>query len=275
MRTTCIWASLVLLGSLVDARAAQGDAPLLEAVRAGDTAAVRALLAQGADVNAAEADGTTALHWASYRDDATTVELLLSAGGRCRGGEPVRRAAAVAGGRGWLCTDAGGPPGGRRRSDADDGGRATDPVRGSNGQRRGGAGPGPPRRGCQRDGDAARADRLDVGSRGGPSGGRSGPPRSRCRRPCQLGQRRARAQAGQEGQPTSNVRPAQLRGRLHPVGVRGSPGRPGDGSSSRGVRRQRARDCPGRQQRPVVRDQQLPLRARRLPRRQWCRSRRD
>ena len=80
MRTTCIWASLVLLGSLVDARAAQGDAPLVDAVRAGDTAAVRALLAQGADVNAAEADGTTALHWASYRDDATTVELLLSAG---------------------------------------------------------------------------------------------------------------------------------------------------------------------------------------------------
>ena len=80
MRMTCIWASLVLLGSLVDARAAQGDAPLLDAVRAGDTAAVRALLGQGADVNAAEADGTTALHWASYRDDATTVELLLSAG---------------------------------------------------------------------------------------------------------------------------------------------------------------------------------------------------
>ena len=80
MRTTCIWASLVLLGSLADARAAQGDAPLLDAVRAGDTASVRALLAQGADVNAAEADGTTALHWASYRDDVTTVERLLSAG---------------------------------------------------------------------------------------------------------------------------------------------------------------------------------------------------
>ena len=80
MRMTCIWASLVLLGSLVDARAAQGDAPLLDAVRAGDTASVRVLLAQGADVNAAEADGTTALHWASYRDDATTVERLLSAG---------------------------------------------------------------------------------------------------------------------------------------------------------------------------------------------------
>ena len=80
MRMTCIWASLVLLGSLVDARAAQGDAPLLDAVRAGDTASVRALLAQGADVNVAEADGTTALHWASYRDDVTTVERLLSAG---------------------------------------------------------------------------------------------------------------------------------------------------------------------------------------------------
>ena len=35
---------------------------------------------QQADVNAAEADGTTALHWAVHRDDLATVDLLLSAG---------------------------------------------------------------------------------------------------------------------------------------------------------------------------------------------------
>lgn len=80
MRTTCIWTSLLLLVSLVHARAAEGDAPLLEAIRAGDTATVRALLGQGAEVNTAEPDGTTALHWASYRDDVAAVDLLLSAG---------------------------------------------------------------------------------------------------------------------------------------------------------------------------------------------------
>ena len=39
---------------------------------------VRALIQQKADVNAAEADGTTALHWASYRDDARERRALDS-----------------------------------------------------------------------------------------------------------------------------------------------------------------------------------------------------
>ena len=34
------------------------------------------------DVNATDADGGTALHWASYRDDLATVDLLLRAGAR-------------------------------------------------------------------------------------------------------------------------------------------------------------------------------------------------
>ena len=43
-------------------------------------AAVRSLLAEGAGVDTAEADGTGALHWASYRDDIETAGLLLDAG---------------------------------------------------------------------------------------------------------------------------------------------------------------------------------------------------
>ena len=35
---------------------------------------------QRADVNAAEGDGTTALHWASYRDDLESADLLIRAG---------------------------------------------------------------------------------------------------------------------------------------------------------------------------------------------------
>jgi ankyrin repeat protein len=55
-------------------------APLIDAVKAQDAAAVRALLAQGADVNAAEADGSTALHWAAQRDNLEIANLLIAAG---------------------------------------------------------------------------------------------------------------------------------------------------------------------------------------------------
>ena len=54
--------------------------PLVDAAKNGDRDALRALLQKGADVNAAEADGTTALHWASYRDDVDSADLLIRAG---------------------------------------------------------------------------------------------------------------------------------------------------------------------------------------------------
>ena len=49
----------------------------MDAAKSGDKDAIRALLQKKADVNAAEADGTTALHWASYRDDLESADLLL------------------------------------------------------------------------------------------------------------------------------------------------------------------------------------------------------
>ena len=64
----------------VAAVAAQSPSPVADAARKGDAAAVKALLKQGADVNAPQADGMTALHWAAYHDDAPTVKLLLAAG---------------------------------------------------------------------------------------------------------------------------------------------------------------------------------------------------
>lgn len=70
---------LFLLASAT-ALAASDDWRLLDAVRAGDRDAVRALLAAGADVNAAQPDGATALAWAAYRDDLETVDLLIRAG---------------------------------------------------------------------------------------------------------------------------------------------------------------------------------------------------
>jgi len=56
--------------------------PLVDAARNGDTTALRALLQKRADVNAAAGDGTTALHWASFRDDLETAELLIRAGAK-------------------------------------------------------------------------------------------------------------------------------------------------------------------------------------------------
>ena len=53
---------------------------LVKAARAGDHGAARQLLAQQVDVNAAEADGTTALHWAASTGDVEMAELLIHAG---------------------------------------------------------------------------------------------------------------------------------------------------------------------------------------------------
>ena len=48
----------------------------------GDGATVRALVASGADVNAAQGDGMTALHWAANRGDSTMAVVLLRAKAR-------------------------------------------------------------------------------------------------------------------------------------------------------------------------------------------------
>lgn len=60
--------------------AAESAAPLADAVQRGDLAAVRSLLDARVDVNAAQGDGATALHWAVYRNDADTTSLLIGAG---------------------------------------------------------------------------------------------------------------------------------------------------------------------------------------------------
>jgi ankyrin repeat protein len=54
--------------------------PLIDAVKKQDVQTVRALLKQKVSINAAEADGFTALHWAAQRNDVQLVDLLLAAG---------------------------------------------------------------------------------------------------------------------------------------------------------------------------------------------------
>ena len=56
------------------------DAPVADAAMRGDTETVRALLRDGADVNAAQGDGMTALHWTALQGDVATMQVLLYAG---------------------------------------------------------------------------------------------------------------------------------------------------------------------------------------------------
>jgi len=70
----------LVMCALVQAPTSGAASSLAEAVRGGDRAAVRALIKQKADVNAAEPDGTTPLHWAVQGDDQEIVRVLLAAG---------------------------------------------------------------------------------------------------------------------------------------------------------------------------------------------------
>ena len=59
-------------------------APLSDAAERRDRAGIGDLLKQGADVNATQVDGMTALHWSTYNDDLQTTELLLQAGANAK-----------------------------------------------------------------------------------------------------------------------------------------------------------------------------------------------
>ena len=60
--------------------AAPLDAQVADAAMRGNATEVRALIEVDADVNAALADGMTALHWSAERGDSDIASLLLSAG---------------------------------------------------------------------------------------------------------------------------------------------------------------------------------------------------
>src|SRR5947199_10385476 len=78
LRIQVVCLSLVVLATCC---AAAGDAaPLADAVEKQDRAVAGRLLNGRTDVNAAQPDGMTALHWAAHHDDIALVRQLLDAG---------------------------------------------------------------------------------------------------------------------------------------------------------------------------------------------------
>jgi ankyrin repeat protein len=59
---------------------AAGSADAADAAQRKDLPALRTLVSRKVNVNAPQADGTTALHWAAHYNDTETVKLLLRAG---------------------------------------------------------------------------------------------------------------------------------------------------------------------------------------------------
>ena len=70
--------------SMAAVSAAPADSRVADAAATGNLSAVRALIKAGADVNAAQGDGMTALHWAVMKDDALMTQTLVTAGASAR-----------------------------------------------------------------------------------------------------------------------------------------------------------------------------------------------
>jgi ankyrin repeat protein len=64
----------------LSAMVAAASSPVADAAMNGDKAAVKALIRQAADINAAQGDGMTALHWAAMNGDTELAQMLVFAG---------------------------------------------------------------------------------------------------------------------------------------------------------------------------------------------------
>jgi ankyrin repeat protein len=81
MRLRVVWpTSVIALGVAAGLHAAGGGGvAVVDAAKQGNHAVLQSLIARHADINAAEPDGMTALHWAVRADDVTAVQLLVEA----------------------------------------------------------------------------------------------------------------------------------------------------------------------------------------------------
>jgi len=80
MRVALRLSALAAVVMTTIAAAGPPESPVADAAMRGDAEAIVALLQRGADVNAAQGDGMTALHWAAERNDVRLAEMLRAAG---------------------------------------------------------------------------------------------------------------------------------------------------------------------------------------------------
>lgn len=80
LRVTVLASSLSLMLGVLNAAPGGAASPVADAAQRGDIEAVRTLLRDGADVNAPQGDGMTALHWTALSGDLKTMNVLLYAG---------------------------------------------------------------------------------------------------------------------------------------------------------------------------------------------------
>ena len=90
MSTSDIVAGLALVAVLAQPGTANADQRLVQAAARGDATAIRLLLRERVDVNAVDADGATALHFAVWSDDLATVDELIKAGANVRAANAFR-----------------------------------------------------------------------------------------------------------------------------------------------------------------------------------------
>ncbi len=72
--------AVMVVGAWLQAAAPSGRSAVADAAMRREVETVRTLLRQGADVNGAQGDGMTALHWAATHGDAELTEILLYGG---------------------------------------------------------------------------------------------------------------------------------------------------------------------------------------------------
>ena len=75
-----LWMIGFLFLSVTSLIAANSNSELVEAAKKGDGDSVYSLLTKDVDVNTAQLDGTTALHWAAHLNDLKMATLLIEAG---------------------------------------------------------------------------------------------------------------------------------------------------------------------------------------------------
>jgi uncharacterized protein len=80
MMPTTFWVAPLVFALAAAMPPSAAARSVADAARDRDAGAVRSLLNQAVDVNSPQADGTTALHWASHWSDLDTANALIDAG---------------------------------------------------------------------------------------------------------------------------------------------------------------------------------------------------